>query len=128
MQQQNIDKAQQITNLAAQIKGFNFDISIVEVSFSTDVYNKDQIQNMLNAIGIDKIIYSNYDKIGYKSSIKTTGCSFVLNYSNVSNQKGLIDDLKYRFVRIKALKDLYKHSGLQATQEEIHALKQYVYQ
>ena len=56
MQIQN--KEQTMTDLAAQIKGFDFDKSMVEVKFIPDIYSKDKIQTMLKDCGITNIIYS----------------------------------------------------------------------
>jgi len=120
MQKENINKKQITTDLAAQIKGFDFDKSLVEIHFLPDVYNLEQIKTMLNNIGINQIIYSNIDTKGKIIE----GYSFMLKSTDL-NQKAIIDNLNYNFIRIKALKDLYRHGGLQLTKEESNTLKQY---
>ena len=117
MQTQN--KEQTITDLAAQGKMIDFDKSMVEIKFIPEMYSKDKIQTMLKDCDITNIIYSNTDTIG----LKTEGYSFVLDYAHDLNQKGAIDNLNFKFIRMKALKDLYKHGGLKIASAEADYFK-----
>lgn len=112
---------QQKTDLAAQIKDFQIDGNFVELLFYPNVYSKEQIQTMLNTIGIKNIIYSNTSMNG----TKVEGHSFVLHYVNDLNQKAVVNDLESYFIRMKALKDLYQHGGFKLTAEERNHFKQY---
>lgn len=105
---------QQMTNLAAQIKKFDFDGNFVEIYFMPDVYSINQIHTMLNDFGIKDIVYSNIDTCG----MKVESYSFILKNMPNSNQKGIINNLANHFVRMKALKDLHKCGGFALTEAE----------
>lgn len=111
---------QQKTDLAAEIKDFQFDGNFVELLFYPNVYSKEQIETMLNNCGIKNIIYSHTNMNG----TKVEGHSFVLHYVNDLNQKAVVNDLESYFIRMKALKELFHNGGFKLTAEERKHFKQ----
>ena len=105
---------QQITELAAQIDHFDYNHgNYVRVYFKSPK-NVDDLKQSLMKMGITDIIQA-------KSSIVSGGrveeYMFELNY-RYSKQKGIIDDLEQKQVRIKAWSILRGWGGIQMNAAE----------